>query len=263
MILAMHGTTSQKTQARFQACLLDYGNTVVEFDERQIRFVLEHLLVALRRLVGPLDPATLERAMDRICSLPHEGDPPQLREVSPARQMELLLRDCYDGHAGGEKNAPSFSAELVEECDRVLQDLFVESITCDRATLRFLGDLSRRLRLGLVSNYPCGKTLRRSLDRLGIMQLLDPVVISGEVGYVKPHSSMFETALAALALPAESVLFVGDRWDMDMLGARDACMATCHHVGYTSDRNLDERYRRYKPDFRIHHLSELEEILFT
>ena len=239
--------------SRFEACLFDYGNTVVEFDQRQIEYILDRLLEAFCPMAGPLEMGVLKRAMERVCSLPHSGDPPDLRELSPRRQMELLLGYCYNH----QQPAP----DLVEECDRVLQELFVESITIDEKTVRFLSGLRCRLPMGLVSNYPCGRALRRSLSRSGIAGLLDPVVISGEVGYVKPHVSLFEVALESLSVPAERVLFVGDRWDMDMVGAHQAGMVTCHHVGFTTDRDLDDRYRTYRPDFTINHLSELENIL--
>jgi FMN phosphatase YigB (HAD superfamily) len=78
---------------------------------------------------------------------------------------------------------------------------------------------------------------------------------------VKPHQSVFDAALEALQIPAERVLFVGDRWDADMVGARNVGMKTCHHIGYTSDLDLTERYTAYRPDYQIRRLEEIEGIL--
>ena len=114
------------------------------------------------------------------------------------------------------------------------------------------------------NGYTCssaGEAIRRSLKRVGIGDFLDPVVVSGEVGFVKPHPAPFTAALERLALAPEKVLFVGDRWDVDLLGARNAGMRTCHHVGFTLDRNLEERYKAYRPDFQIQRLEELEGIV--
>jgi hypothetical protein len=38
-------------------------------------------------------------------------------------------------------------------------------------------------------------------------------------------------------------------------------MKTCHHVGFTSDLDLDGRYEIYRPDYRIRHIEELEGIV--
>ena len=238
----------------FEACLLDYGNTVVEFDRRQLDFIRRRLTGSFSSLVGPIELPVLGRALDQACSLPLAGDPPTFRELTPLEQMAIVLRDAY----GDGRELPP---ELVAECNRLLQDLFVESISIEKRTLEFLASLGQRLRVGLVSNYPCGEAIRRSLKRVGIGDFLDPVVVSGEVGFVKPHPAPFTAALERLALAPEKVLFVGDRWDVDLLGARNAGMRTCHHVGFTLDRNLEDRYKAYRPDFQIQRLEELEGIV--
>jgi FMN phosphatase YigB (HAD superfamily) len=239
-----------------EACLFDYGNTIVEFDRPQIESLHRRFHEALGRIeaLPQIGLDRLARTMDYVCAIPHLGDPPPLRELTPHEQMEVLLREAHGP-------ALALTPDLVGECDRLLQDLFVDSIVIDPAVARWIALSTERVRIGLVSNYPCGKALRRSLERVGILGHLDPVVISGEVGWVKPHASVFRVALDALGLPAEKVLFVGDRWDADMIGARDAGMKTCHHVGFTSDRELDSRYETYRPDHRITRIEELDGIL--
>jgi HAD superfamily hydrolase (TIGR01549 family) len=239
---------------RFEACLLDYGNTIVEFDRRQIASIIEALAAGFGRLLEPIAAEKLEMAMARVSMRPHLGEPPTYREPPPLEQMALLLDEAY-----GEPRR--VVPELLEECNHLLQELFVASLAIEPEATEFLAAWSERLRLGLVSNYTCGPTIRRSLERLSIAAYLDPVIVSGDVGFVKPHARPFEAALEELGMPPEKVLFVGDRWDADMLGARDAGMRTCHHLGFTSDRELEERYRRYRPDFTIHRLSDLDRIL--
>lgn len=209
---------------------------------------------ALCRLANPIEIAVLEKTLYHVGALPLSGDAPDYLELTPARQMEILLEMAYQGSL-------SIHPRLVEECDRTLQELFVEAIAIDPKTSSFLAELSRSMPVGLVSNYPCGKAIRRSLEKIGISDYLNPIVISGEVGYVKPHSSPFLAALNALDIPPEKVLFVGDRWDADMIGARNVGMKTCHHVGFTSDRDLAKRYEEYRPDHTIRKLEELEAIL--
>jgi len=237
-----------------QACLLDYGNTIVEFDRKQMMSLLASFHEVICRLANPIEISVLQRTLDHVVALPLSGETPDYLELTPARQMELLLEKAYAGSL-------EIRPDLVEECDRQLQDLFVQAIAIDPGTARFLERLSRSLPVGLVSNYPCGKAIRRSLEKIGILAYLNPVVISGEVGYVKPHRTPFLAALEGLRVPPETVLFVGDRWDADMIGARDVGMKTCHHVGFTSDRDLSKRYEEYRPDYTIQRLEDLGAIL--
>jgi HAD superfamily hydrolase (TIGR01549 family) len=239
---------------RIEACLLDYGNTIVEFDRKQMTDLLAAFHEVVCRLANPIEISVLQSTLDHVVALPLSGETPDYLELTPARQMELLLEKAYSG-------ALEIRPGLVEECDRELQDLFVKAIAIDPETAGFIERLSRSLPVGLVSNYPCGKAIRRSLEKIGILGYLNPVVISGEVGYVKPHRTPFLAALEELGVPPQNVLFVGDRWDADMIGARDVGMKTCHHVGFTSDRDLSKRYAEYRPDYTIERLEDLEAIL--
>jgi putative hydrolase of the HAD superfamily len=103
--------------------------------------------------------------------------------------------------------------------------------------------------------------MRRLLSALGIADRLAPVVISGDVGYVKPHPKLFQIALDGLGVPAGRVLFVGDSWASDMVGGHAAGMVTCHHLGLAAPQDHEERYASYRPDFAIRHLAELDGIL--
>jgi FMN phosphatase YigB (HAD superfamily) len=57
------------------------------------------------------------------------------------------------------------------------------------------------------------------LDRDGVTPWYDEIVLSYEVGFVKPDPRIFEAVLAALGLPAREVLMVGDNAHDDGGGA--------------------------------------------
>ncbi|MHB1164990.1 MAG: HAD family hydrolase [Candidatus Nanopelagicales bacterium] len=73
------------------------------------------------------------------------------------------------------------------------------------------------IRTCLLSN--AGVPIRAVLDREGISPWVDAVVLSYEVGAVKPDHRIFEAALDRLGLPAERVLMVGDNAHDDGGGA--------------------------------------------
>jgi HAD superfamily hydrolase (TIGR01549 family) len=64
------------------------------------------------------------------------------------------------------------------------------------------------IRTCLLSN--AGVPIRTVLDRDGLTPWYDEIVLSYEVGFVKPDVRIFQAALDALRLPASDVLMVGD-----------------------------------------------------
>jgi putative hydrolase of the HAD superfamily len=85
-----------------------------------------------------------------------------------------------------------------------------------------LETVKTRYRLGLLTNFTHGPAARRILDHLGITPFFGTVLISGELGYRKPHPSVFLKLVEQLDLDAGPILFVGDDPEPDIEGARRA-----------------------------------------
>ena len=88
--------------------------------------------------------------------------------------------------------------------------------------------------LGLVSNAPAETT--ETVKTLGLSKYLDSVVISGVVGYSKPNPEIFRIAMKELAVAPEEAVHVGDLYEADVLGARNAGIK-----GLLIDRDSDRR----------------------
>ncbi len=80
--------------------------------------------------------------------------------------------------------------------------------------------LAERYRLAVVSNFDYTPTALDILERAGVVELFDAVVVSDEVGWRKPRRDIFDAAFVRLGVRPEESLFVGDRADMDVLGAQ-------------------------------------------
>jgi FMN phosphatase YigB (HAD superfamily) len=80
--------------------------------------------------------------------------------------------------------------------------------------------LAERYRLAVVSNFDYTPTALDILERAGVVEVFDTIVVSDEVGWRKPRRDIFDAALERLGVRAEESLFVGDRADMDVLGAQ-------------------------------------------
>jgi len=75
-------------------------------------------------------------------------------------------------------------------------------------------------RTGVVSNF--SHRLPRILEDAGLAPYLDTVTYSFESGAEKPHPRIFRNALARAGTAPERGLMVGDSYEADYLGARQA-----------------------------------------
>jgi putative hydrolase of the HAD superfamily len=78
------------------------------------------------------------------------------------------------------------------------------------------------IRLGVVSNSD-GRAAE-ALQAAGILDYFEVVIDSQLVGFEKPDPRIFYSALERLELPAASALYVGDIYEVDVVGARRAGM---------------------------------------
>jgi putative hydrolase of the HAD superfamily len=83
------------------------------------------------------------------------------------------------------------------------------------AKLRQLG-----LGVGLASNFD--RRLLRVIRGFPDLEALQPVVISAEVGWRKPSIAFFEAMARSVGALPEELLYVGDDFDNDYVGAREA-----------------------------------------
>ena len=101
------------------------------------------------------------------------------------------------------------------------QQLAVDFYSGDRLDLELI-DYIRMLRqnghqVALLSNETV--ELRGKLGQLGILNLFDPVVISAEIGVMKPAAAAYQSVLESLGRPPQETAFVDDRLE-NVQGAR-------------------------------------------
>ena len=120
-----------------------------------------------------------------------------------------------------------------------------------------LRELRSRHRLAVVSNFDYTPTARLVLEREGVADLFETIVISDEVGWRKPKPVIFELALRRLAIGAGDALFVGDRADIDVVGAQGVGMASA----WINREAALLPEGMTPPEFEIRDLAELGTIL--
>ncbi len=227
------------------AVVFDYGNTLIEFGPRQVTAQNSALIDALREMFGNCDVERLAELRDRQLMAPYlngyiEADLPGI--------CRELIRFLYEEEP---------TVEQVERLVAVRYETFVRVVSLPDGVLPLLQKLARQYRLALVSNYPCGRSIRDSLTKIGLTELFECIVVSGEVGFVKPHPRPFETMIDELGLSPQRCVYVGDNWLADIQGAKKLGMGAVLTKQYQPYQSITPEPDDFSPDATIQHLDEL------
>ena len=146
--------------------------------------------------------AELVAFLDRIWEGARVSDPQSTRDLSFADHSRVF----HELIAAG----PGVDTSLAN----ALYDVMLDTWQAYDDTLPALQALREAgVRTCLLSN--AGVPIRSVLDRDGLTPWYDAIVLSYEVGFVKPDLRIFQAALDALGLPASDVLMVGDNANDD------------------------------------------------
>lgn len=232
-----------------EAVLFDYGNTLIEFTHTQIDAADRALAETMRGAFGPFDEQRYRaiRAHDRRAPY-GEG----FHERPIGAITAEMVRALYDVDP-----TPKQLASLVMH----RYENFVTSIVAPPGVDALLADLADRYKLGLVSNYPCSRSVRDSLKRNGLDGFFASIVVSADVGHVKPHPRPFETALDELGVAPGRALYVGDNWFGDVQGAKRLGMQAVHTTQYDTPESFDRQPDDHEADLTIARLDELSQHL--
>jgi putative hydrolase of the HAD superfamily len=213
-----------------RAVLFDWGGTLME-DEWSEEIETEGHYAGLAALErgGLPDAAALTRyLLDHEKKLfPSTDDD----EIDIAAVIETTLR-----HHGVDLTDDDLRLFL-----RASQEVWASSYRLAGSTHALLEALrARGLKLALVSNTASPEWLLKPvLERQGLVERLDAIVLSSEVGKRKPHPAIFQRALIELGVEPEEALFVGDRVVADILGASRIGMRTVQALWFRADMDAD------------------------
>lgn len=218
---------------RFSAVLFDVGNTLLDVPddphERALRAVSHIGSVSLKRYKSEIERARTEWLESG--GAPHVADLAETWIGHSKRALDLagFSGDCELAAQLIEKHFLADGWEVFSEAEGVLRELRRQGIP-----------------MGIVSNWPA--TLEATLRDAGLRGFFEAVVVSGVVGYAKPHPKIFRLALERLGVLPEQTLFVGDSLEDDVKGAQAVGMPSIL---------IDRRRRHGEHRDRIETLREL------
>jgi FMN phosphatase YigB (HAD superfamily) len=94
------------------------------------------------------------------------------------------------------------------------------------------------------------------MERFGLLKYFDFTIFSSSVGMRKPGKKIFNMALKRAGVNSSRAIFIGDRFDIDIAGAKNAGITTV--LKYREGR---ENPNNIEPDFNIFNLDELKTIV--
>jgi len=239
---------------KYKAALFDLGSTLIEF-ENQDWPTLGRMGIK----------AAYPFMKDRFPQLP------ELNEFGPT--FYQYLRDILD------QRTDHTEVELRDSCTKVFQrmglamdngiveefvDIYYKPVTDQISLITGAAEILERLKnagliIGLVSNsiFP-EKFHLGEMKRFGLLKYFDFTIFSSSIGTRKPGKTIFEMALARANVTSSQAIFIGDRFDADIIGAKKMGI-----VSVWKHRENRENPDNVIPDYSIINLSELETIVLS
>lgn len=191
-LAVINGESILTTTPLLHACFKKYNDVKISFEKFHADFIETTEAVArLRESKGEevLSATRFKMFLDRL-------------GVHPGADREILQRRLKSLHL-----------------DRVAKCL--ELLPHDRALLNIW---RKHYQIGLVTNFDDTETVYKVLKRDNIDGFFEAISISAELGIRKPRREIFLTASEKLNVSPEETLFVGDSWESDVVGAKEAGM---------------------------------------
>ena len=120
-----------------------------------------------------------------------------------------------------------------------------------------LEELVRSYALGVITNWESEDEQRRKVEHLGLHSSFRYFIVSDSAGYAKPDPRIFKHACSLAGVEPREAVFVGDRLDVDIGGAKAAGMRAVwfNHWGGSLDGASPG------PDAVIERFGELPKVL--
>lgn len=129
---------------------------------------------------------------------------------------------------------------LVSESTDALIDEYLDAWTANVVTaagaLECVTDLASDHTLAIVSNTHDSRLVPRLARKFGFHSSISRVVASVDVGWRKPHPTIFRTALREFDVSPREAVFVGDNWTADVEGPRRVGMSAIYVGRPTEER---------------------------
>ncbi|MEK5581436.1 pyrophosphatase PpaX [Paenibacillus sp. FSL P2-0536] len=209
-----------------ECVLFDLDGTIVDTNE----LIISSFMYALKD--NGLAPLTREEI------IPHMG--------TTLQQQMRVFSGLEDVNGTLEKSYRSYNKEHHDE--------LVRSFPLVKETIEELS--SRGIKLGIVTTKIRPTTIK-TLERFDLLKYMDTIVTVNDVTEPKPHPEPVLTAVKNLGVDPRKTLMIGD----SAVDIQSAKAAGVYAVGVSWSLKGEDTLRKYDPDFIIHNMKDIIEIM--
>ena len=235
--------------------LFDFWDTLVYTERKESeklkRLRITNLTNALLEAGFPATPETIERCLDQINA---ESD--NIRRAGREVDLHNMMRMLMELLRTSEQN---------QDLEKRLWDTYANSVFSIELKVRDGAETvlqtlrTKGYKIGLICNtyHSPSSVLRKIIQNFGLHRYFDVLVFSDEYGIPKPRPEIFLEALSRIGAEPSEAAHVGDRPDLDVLGAKNSGVKAIYLK--ITDKPYPSDFP--KPDATIETLSQIPQIL--
>ena len=256
MILTRSDTGKKKSfRNNSRVIFFDLGDTLIYFDGDWNKVLQRSTRCLWQKLVSagyPLNQVQFSKDFsDRMRNYYVERNKSMVEYTS-----SRVLRDCLS-----DLGFPEPGSDIIRNALNVMYSVSQEFWNLEEDTLPTLQWLQEQdFRLGLISNASDVDDVYALLGKFDLTDYFEHIIISAEFGMRKPHREIFLEGLRIFQSKPQDCFMVGDRLDMDILGANQVNMPSIWITRQSIHKGTEYQFD-VKPDYEIYALSEIKEIV--
>ena len=186
--------------------ILEYGDMVKAWDE---------WLGEFQRQMETVGFITSSEEFSRLCNGFFSGqDPPKEGDLT---SFEIRIKFFC------QRLGVKVDAEQIKKIGHKTVSVWQSYVDVDPEAKEVICRLQEKVKTGLISNFDHPPHVYNLLEKYGLKECFDVVVVSGAVGVKKPDPGIFQIALHRTGLDPREVIYVGDA-EVDIRGALKSAM---------------------------------------
>ena len=237
-----HQKGKRKDVLNLRGVLIDFGYTLAYLNEENVKKYREELVLILRKYGYN---KTLDDLVPILDSTYRNSTKGEVKDIY--KFWKVLLKNL------GIRERPI----LVQELTELRKNHVPTRFRLYDNVISVLSALRKKYKLALVSN--CFVGLSDILKSLDLTRFFECIILSYEVGVMKPDRCIYLEALQRLKLRPEESVFVSDAIS-DLEGAREVGLKTML-IRQGERTNQGAKDPNFKPDFQCKHISEIIDYL--
>lgn len=207
----------------------DLFNTLITAEPRALNEAMGRLVSSLQKNGLALKAESFEKAYTEAA----------VKFVEAARQNGIETHNRFwisEALSRGEQNISPDDHRVTEAVDAYFS-AFYPRCHLIPGSKEMLSRLKESYLLGLLSNFTHSPAARKIIQQAGLTGFFHVVLISGDLGYRKPHPAVFDRLAEQLNVKKNQILYIGDDPEADVIGARQAGLQPVWTT-YAQEHNL-------------------------